>query len=326
MKSVSFFLIFISALLISACKLDQNKIVDIDDAENLLYTDDGRLIVSGKKNIYLVSHDAAGYHKKELYPEGGCMFDGIAQWGKWVFATCNRGLTPWKLFAAGLQDNGDIHFAEIGTLPGFILANGMAFSPQGDLLMADTNIAATTNFGLAKIKINHDAMPDYNDPNPVFDATKIIGSINKKWLDLNPNGVRVKGNFLYVTALNRVLKYKLDANGEVLTEQVLATQNAYLDDLYPLCGGAIVANFSLGSIFYVDKNGYINPNYRTEANSLGGPTAVLISKEGLYSPAPLIVTETGIPFEFSGKLGDRLINLDMGVDFAAMEAACSEDE
>lgn len=315
-------IIVFSLLLLTSCKLDQEKVVYVADAENLMYTDDDRLLVTGKKNIYEIKKTDGGYYSEALYPPGGCIFNGVAQYGKWVFTICNRGFSPWKLYAAGLKDNGEIRFSEVGRLPGFILANGMTFTPQGDLLIADTNLLKNKNYGLAKVKINHSAMPDYNAPDPQFDASKIIVSINKKWLDLNPNGVRIKDNILYVSELNTVWKYHLDATGEILDSQLLLTQKGYLDDLYPICGGAIVANYGNGTLFYVDKNGYIDPHFQTPPNSLGGPTAMTIARDGLFPQGGLLVTEAGIPFEFSGKLGDKLVRLDMGIDFASLETSC----
>lgn len=324
MKLLCRLMLVFACLPLSACLLDEDRIVYVADAENLMYTSDGRLLVTGKKNIFQIRSVDGNYSAEPLYPEGDCIFNGVAQHEKWIFTVCNKGLSPWYLYAAGLKDNGEIRFSEIGRIGGFILANGMAFTAQGDLLVADTNLLSNGNYGLAKIKINHSAMPDYNDPDPEFDASKIILSIDKKWLDLNPNGVRVKNNILYITELNALWKFYLDDAGEVASSQLLTRQSGYLDDLYPLCGGALVTNYIEGSIFFVDEQGQVDPVYRTPTRSLGGPTAMLPARSDLFPNGGLVVSEAGIPFEFSGKLGDRVIRLDMGVDFEAWEGGCGE--
>ncbi|MCH8497991.1 MAG: hypothetical protein LAT63_05910 [Marinobacter sp.] len=167
---LKFPLLFAAALTTLSGCYDTRQEGIIGDAENILFTSNGALLVTGGKSIYQkLSHDAP---PEPLNPAGiQCNFTGIAEYNGWVFTTCvelrffifkNNHLfaarlpaTPYErmdfqlLYAT--NDRND-------PIDQIFLPNGIAFTSNGDLLVADYNLATTSS--VARLEI---AFPDPSD-------------------------------------------------------------------------------------------------------------------------------------------------------------------
>ncbi len=311
--------IVVATTLLSGCYVDKDKIVSVGDAENMLFTDSGRLIVSGGEGIYEVTSVNGSYDTTPLYPENQCQFTGIAQHGDWLFAVCSEGLFKSSLLVA--QEQETINFEKLTDLSGFIIANGIDFSPQGDLLLANYNILSWPRLGVTKLPVHHDVLAASDGEVP--DADRVLGSLQHGWLAGNPNGVRVSGNRLFTTEGGSVFRHELNALGEVVDRTLLSHRNSILDDLYPLCGGAIVTDFLAGNVYYVDANGYEDPNYQTGALSIAGPSSVTIPKGNGFASNQLLVTAKGILQETESSIGNKVWALNLPFNIRAMEAECN---
>ncbi|MFP5304559.1 MAG: hypothetical protein ACLGI7_01890, partial [Gammaproteobacteria bacterium] len=72
-------------------------LVAVPDAENLLFTPDGRLFVSGGTNVFEIVAAGDGYTAYAIH-DGACNFTGLALRGDVLYANCFDG----RLFAARL--------------------------------------------------------------------------------------------------------------------------------------------------------------------------------------------------------------------------------
>lgn len=149
--------------------LEQETIATVGDAENMLFTSKGELLVTGGQSIYRmeVTTDASGkktYQPVRAYDGGNCSFAGIAQHGDWVFTVCAKPSLKWKnmtfqlgmdtqLMAANLAKEGPTTFKRLDTgwaedpLDTLVIPNGLAFTPDGKLLIADENFFGQGNVG-----------------------------------------------------------------------------------------------------------------------------------------------------------------------------------
>lgn len=313
--------IFAVIAMLSGCDVEKETVVTVGDAENMLFTDSGRLIVSGGEGIYEVTSSSGIYTKTPLYPEGQCQFTGIAQYGNWLFTVCTEGLLKTAILAAEVKPQTSIYFEKITNLSGFIIANGIAFSPQGDLLIANYNVLSWPQKGITKLPINHQVLA--NNEGPLPDASLILGELQHKWLPGNPNGVRVSGNKIFTSEGGDLYRHTLDNNGKVTDSFLLTSSKSILDDIYPLCDGAIVTDFLAGNVFYVDANGNKDKNYQTGTLSFIGPSSVTIPQGDMFTGNQLLVTEKGILSDTFSSIGNKVWALDLPFNIREMEANCS---
>ena len=325
------------ALLVSGC-VEKEKVVTIPDAENILFTEKGQLLVSGGKSLYQIeqkfNEDGSSYYEDyDLYPDKDCSFGGIAQSGEWVFAVCKEVYLKWKGWTFGVvQDthllaakdsNERLQFKALDEdlnndpMDDMLIPNGMAFSPNGDLLIADENFFAPSSVGRIKL--------DYSGDSPQ------MASFEADWLDIeygieSPNGVKVEGDTLYVSDKNTVRKFHFDSNGDVpliFTNQqgnevsnlpddnLLYTGGIVIDDIMPYCGGIAVTHFIESKIVFQSESG---EKYKTLPLSFQSPSALAVGNGQGFAGTDLMVTEKGVLLETGSDIGNRLSRVPMEVD------------
>ena len=330
--------------LLSAC-LDKDKLASVPDAENQLFTPDGRLIVTGGDGVYEVKRSGSAFVAERIASDvPGCNHTGLAQIGAWLFSPCQArpngllGAADNHLLAARVVAGQPLHFVEVdrGTpdpMAQLSLPNGMAVSPDGRLLLADFNLLMTA--GLARITV------DVGGTHPrvtLFEAN---------WLSwqhdvYHPNGVRVAGRELFVSEVNSVKRFQFDANGNVpLTQpapggrtvknEVLVFQGVtVVDDIQPLCGGVAVDDFAGGRLVYMaptgpDSNGL--PTYRQGVSSslasLQSPSSVQLGRAPMFSGRDILVTEKGLIGELTSDIGNKISRIKSSVDLSTAEGCAT---
>ena len=111
-----------ATLCVSSSCGEKTRLLTIPNAENTLFTPDGRLFVSGGSNVYEIGRDTSGWQAAPLY-DGSCNFTGLAQRGQTLYAACEDGrlyaatvgvgrpkLAPIYAFAAVTAPNGVMKF------------------------------------------------------------------------------------------------------------------------------------------------------------------------------------------------------------------------
>jgi hypothetical protein len=318
-----------SVSVLAGC-IEKEKIAKIGDAENILITEAGAVLVTGGDSVVGIIDDGAGLGATQslIHNPGACT--GMAQSGDDVFVVCSKPYIKFKnwMFKAGndtrlfhakdTQDPRDMEFTLIdhpeageGVLDTMVIPNGMAFSPTGDLLIANYNLLGQGSLG--KVTLSYSG------------ESASIESFNKNWLDsdiglTNPNGVRVDGNKLYVSDNNKVRRLYFNDYGDVpysvqldsgewvsneapANEVYNAGSLAIIDDIMPYCNGIALTSYVDGKLIFVDEDG---KDLQTLAASFSFPSSLAIAKGPLFNDHTLLVTEKGILQERASNIGNRL--------------------
>lgn len=318
-----------SISLLSAC-IEKEKVAKIGDAENILITQAGAVLVTGGDSVVGIVDDGSGLEatKSLISNPGACT--GMAQNGDDVFVVCSKPYIKFKgwTFKAGndtrlfhakdKSDPRDLEFklldhpeAGEGLLDSMVIPNGMAFSPNGDLLIANYNLLGQGSLGKASLAYSGDSVS--------------ITYFDKNWVDsdlgvTNPNGVRVDGNKLYLSDNNKVRRLYFDENGEVppsiqlpsgewvsndapANEVYDAGSLAIVDDIMPFCDGVALTSYLDGQLIYVAENG---EDFQTWIGSFSFPSSLAVGQGPLFDDYILLVTEKGILQETGSNIGNRL--------------------
>ena len=273
------------------------------------------------------------FFDKDIFNKRTCGFAGIAQHNDWIFTTCQQVKLEWKgwtfrlwqdshLLAANINDeklnfkiiNNDPNNDPLDTLS---LPNGLAFTPDGKLIVADSNFLG--NSGVARVTL------DYSEDYPK------IQSLEKNWLGLEyglqtPNGVRVENNNLYVSDNSMVRRFTFDQDGNIpllfhddqgnevrnLPDNTVYYEgNLIIDDIMPYCGGIAVTHFVEGQLVYQSASG---EKYATLPFSFEFPSSLAFGKGNDYSGDELFVTEKGVLREINSSYGNQLSKVNMDFD------------
>jgi hypothetical protein len=328
-----------AALLMSGC-IEKEKIVTIPDAENLLFTSQGDLLVNGGKSIYQVisqtnSDGSTTYSRASVYEGAKCSFGGIAQQGDWVFSVCKEMYFKWKGFTFKLVQDTHLLAANLNERPlnfqaldqglehdpldAMTIPNGIAFSPTGALIIADTNFFAQSNVGRITL--------DYSGNLPQ------VAQFEPNWLGSEygfetPNGPRVVGDTLYISDANKVRRLVFNEAGEIPLlftnaggdevsnlpdDNLFYTGGVIVDDILPYCDGIAVTQFLAGTLVYQDAQG---GRYKTLPFSFDSPSALAIGEGPMFDGSDLMVTEKGVILEFNSGIGNQLSRVPMDFDLS----------
>ncbi|PCJ32106.1 MAG: hypothetical protein COA99_16670 [Moraxellaceae bacterium] len=296
---------------LSGCKSESELVVDdIPDSENLLFTPEGRLFVSGGPNVFeVIKNDQGEFHKLDTFHDS-CGVSGIIQRGDYIYGVCRKknldnSSTPYLI--AGKIENlpesvsdatvdGDPHPAIemkiIGALSGLGNPNGMEVDEFGNLYIAD--------FGTANIFKLHMVNPEEIGSIELW-APKIAFLVSGlEWVD----------DVLYFTGIRRgtttAIMGKIELNeeggvGEVT--ELFERKYTVLDDLAAYKGGIIITDYFKGSLIFW-KNGELQAE--TMKDMFYAPSAVQPAQAPMFNQGALLVTEKGILYNSNKKYGNKL--------------------
>jgi hypothetical protein len=268
----------------SACGT-RSKLLDIPNAENTLFTPDGRLFVSGGSNVYEVTRDAAGWHAAPLY-DGSCNFTGMAQRGSVLYTAC----FDLNLYALRLDQAG-ARLQPIHALAGMAAPNGMSDGPDGELYLTDGPLSSSQLPSPKIVRLRFDPA----DPLKVSEqATWLTQGVGL------PNGLVRRGRTLYFSssallppALGQVSAVDIQADGSAGVVRTVATLQASVpDDLSVAGGDLLLALYSEGAIALLGADGSILA--QTDPLSFELPSSVKPGRPPLFAPTDLVVTEKGV--------------------------------
>lgn len=270
-----------AALCVSSDCGSKTVLLTIPDAENLIFSEDGRLFVSGGTNVYEIGRDGDGAYQATALYEPGCNFTGLAIVGDVLYANCFDG----QLYAAELTAQPQLRAIHDY---GMAAPNGLVDGPDGELYATNGPLAtnALPDPKIVRIDLNPD------DPFTVDAQTT--------WFTaglLAPNGLRRRGDTLYVSNSG------LGGLGEIRTVQIAADGSAGesaqllrfigLPDDFSLVGDhLLVANFLTGAIMLYDGNG--EQLQRTAPLVFSFPSMVGTGRPPLFANTDILVTEKGI--------------------------------
>lgn len=323
--------------LLAGC-LDKDSIAVVADAENQLFTPDGRLIVTGGTGVFeIVATAGGGYAAQPIAAEvsGTCNHTGLAQIGPWVFTACVQQRLfqspDHHLLAARVVSGQPLRFVQVerssnDPMDALSLPNGLAATPDGRLLVADYKLVGSA--GVARVALD------------LAGARPRVSAFERDWLAQahgisHPNGVRVKGHELFVSDFSFVKRYLFNDVGDVplyltmpggttVKNEVLVYQGTtVVDDIEPHCGGVVVTDFVGGKLVYMAPDGLDArglPKYRearsTPWQALQAPSSVKLGRAPLFDGHDVLVTEKGLLGEFTSDYGNRLARVKASADLA----------
>lgn len=267
-------------------------LLTIADAENLLFTPEGRLFVSGGTNVFEISVSAAGYAATPLF-DGNCNFTGLARIGEVLYANCFDG----RLYAARLTATPALQ--PIHDL-GLAAPNGLVDGPEGELYLANGPLATTALPDPKIVRLRLDP----NDPLRVVEQSD--------WFDSNllgPNGVQRSGRRLYVSntgfgGLAEIRTVEIGADGAAGESRQLLSFIGLPDDFSLVGEHLLVANFLSGQIMLYSPSGELIAS--TGELGFSSPSQVRVAQPPLFAATDILVTEKGVIGEQDSPIGNAL--------------------
>ena len=180
----------------------------VPDAEDMLFTTDGRFFISGHNTIYEVTSDGAGGYQQALVDEGDCLYIGLEEVERWLITSCVSILRYGEIFSSrlvGFDLDNNMNRVEVGDLPGVGIANGVEVFPgTHTLFISDSNYVAPGT--ITRLELS------FLTPTPT------IANYNRNWLTpadglSKPNGVRMSDGYLYVSDSPLVMRFLINSTG-----------------------------------------------------------------------------------------------------------------
>jgi sugar lactone lactonase YvrE len=277
-----------SSLCVTSSCGTKTVLLAIPNAENTLFTPEGRLFVSGSSNVYEITQTtagAAGFSATPIY-DGSCNFTGMAQRGEVLYVACE----DLNLYATRL-DAGPPALKAIHALSGMASPNGVTLGPSGEMYITDGPISSSSLPNPQIVRLQF-------DPNDPMTVTQQIS-----WLTQGvgfPNGLNHSGDILYFTdsmalppALTSINAVEILPDGSPGPVQSFATFDTGVpDDLSIVGGDVLVALYSEGAVALLGSDGSVLS--QTDPLSFSLPSSVKPGQPPMFQPTDLIVTEKGV--------------------------------
>ena len=269
-------------------------LLDIGDAENIQFSDSGRLFVSGGSNVYEITRSGQTFESHALL-DGSCNFTGLAIRANTLYANCFNG----HLYAAPLGSSSatqtklvDIHST------GLASANGLSEGPDNTLYIVNGPLTDSARV----VKLTLDAA----------DPMKVTAQAD--WLTSGvqmPNGIQRRGNTLYImnsSALagegTQILAVPIAPDGNAGPVEVRAALFAIGDDFALVGDHFLSVEFVTGGASLLKPDGTVAQSIT--AGTFIGPSHIEVTRGPLFKPGQILVTEKGILSEPDSPIGNTL--------------------
>lgn len=266
----------------------------IGDAENIQFSDSGRLFVSGGTNVYEITRSGQTFESHALL-DGSCNFTGLAIRANTLYANCFNG----HLYAAPLGSSAATQAKLVDIYStGLASANGLSEGPENTLYIVNGPITDAPRV----VKLTLDAA----------DPLKVTAQAD--WLTSEvqmPNGIQRRGNTLYIMNSNalagagtQILAVPIQSDGSAGAVEVRAELFAIGDDI------ALVGDYFLTTEYVTGGASLLKPD-GTAAQSITagtfiGPSHIEVTRGPLFKPGQILVTEKGLLSEPDSPIGNTL--------------------
>jgi len=277
----------------------------VPDAENILFTPEGRLFVTGGTNVFEITDAGGGTFVATPLFGGSCNFSGLAQRGNTLYAACFDG----NLYAATINASPVVNFLYNLNMNA---PNGMAVDGAGRLYIVNGPVSSSSP-----------PPPDPRIVRLVFDPSDPFTVLSQEdWLASGlefPNGLAFRApqpedanqGVLFLTdssatsaTLGIVRRVDIALSGQAENLISLLTFTTILDDLSLVDDQLLVSSFSGGQIHLMTQTGTLLQS--TDANSFETASSVQVGQAPLFTDSDILVTEKGTIGETSSNTGNRL--------------------
>lgn len=256
-------------------------LVDIPSAENILFTDDGRLFVTGD-NVYEIRRDGDTWTATPLSATSDG-FTGLAQIGDVLYANSFNGF----LHAARLTARPEMQQIHAWGQP---QANGLAAGPDGELYSVfSVSFGLPLNGRILRLRL------DPADPFRVVEQSEWLSGGGVRIL----NGLQRRGRALLFSAsevlppaLGKIMSAEILADGSAGEPQTLASFPGIPDDFSVVGDALLAAVYSNNQILLIGADGRIVS--QTRPLSFDNPSQVRAGRPPMFETDELLVTEKGL--------------------------------
>ncbi|MEE2731394.1 MAG: hypothetical protein VYA55_11270 [Pseudomonadota bacterium] len=291
------------------CGSESETIVnDVPESENLFFTEDGRLFVSGGDNVFeIIQQEDGSYDKLDTF-QGDCLIEGTILRQGYVYAVCSKTrlseLADSYFLAGQLSEQAPsaedvieagvhphIQLEVIAPLPELGLPNGIDVDEHGSIFVADSGKG-----DIVKIDM---ATPTEIGSLTVWDENTAMFVNGLNWV-----GDRLYYTGLKYNSLLSVFGYvERNPDGSAGARHVLFQRwGTVLDDFAPYDGGFVITDYLKGTVLYW-KDGVI---METAPDTFFAPTAVIPAQPPMFDSSALVVTEKGIIFNHNPAFGNKV--------------------
>jgi hypothetical protein len=254
---------------------------EVNEAENLFFTEDGRLFVSATEDIYEIKRAEDGTFTKTDHFDGDCVVEGIVRRENYLYGVCwvmesDLSIHTWLI---GGEITEDPDFKIIGALDDAVVPNGMTVDPEGRVYITYSAIEGQI------VRLTFDE--------PLKVARKEI------WAEglPNVNGIKYLNGSMYVTQLDlsltaSFLQVPIRPDGSAgKPQKLLSRWFTVLDDILPFDDGFIITDFLAGTLVFWNPSRGVYAE--TPGKTFYGPSSLLRGQPPMFNDRQLLVTEKG---------------------------------
>lgn len=301
--------VLLTTLFVVGCN-EKTTMERVPDAEKAYMTESGHLFVSGGKSFYMVSKNEDGSFVKNALTDETGNYGGVSEYNGYLYVIGGKpGMAymvspPYAIYIAKIDDL--VASAEAGTscdmmevfsFDGVMGPNGMDIDKNGNIY-----VAAMTSGEILRFKISEE--DPYSLEGPEVWLSKKVNT---------PNGIAIQDQTLYFTDIGQVKTVDIGEDGSPGEVDILMWRSSVLDDLIVVENGLMVADFVLGSIFYLSFDGKIESE--TLIGTFTGPSSVCMGKAPMFDDGDIIVTEKGVLYDTVSRIGNRITLFQPANDF-----------
>lgn len=269
------------------------ELVGIPDAENIHFTPEGRLFVTGGSNVYEVIQTGELAYEAIPLTTIDCGFTGMAQKADTLYVVCGDG----RLLAAPLNDVQSLEV--VFTMEGMCIANGTALGADGNLYVVDEPLNPTCLPPEPKIvRLTIDpANPLHITEQELWLSGSVLGTLplgvgtDSRF----PNGLAVRGNRFYGTDGGSIYFVDLMPDGSPGPLTSIYFEPTAHDDLSLAGDSLLVTDFVGGRILQLSLDGALLQN--TAPLTFDFPSSVQLAQPPMFRADDILVTEKGLLLE-----------------------------